>query len=142
MLGSLAIGKNLPACTPEEIAEIRSYTDLYKQIRNVTNFADFYRLECNDSYDLFAYLAEDRSEAYIFALGASLQFGDPVPPFRVPDLIPDAVYRVEYIGVDPQTACMPYASGKTISGRGAANIGLQVELLGDYDCKLIHLKKC
>ena len=144
MLGSLACGKDLMHCSEEELDEIRSYTDLYKKIRHVTNFGDFYRLASNYThpYAIYEYLLPDRTEAVVFVLGASIQFSDKIPPIRVPGLLPDAVYTVTCYGNRVQTN--DYSASvreyRDLSGRGAANAGIRVELLGDYDCRILHFR--
>lgn len=144
MLGSLACGKDLMHCSEEELDEIRSYTDLYKKIRHVTNFGDFYRLVSNYThpYAVYEYLLPDRTEAVVFVLGASIQFSDKIPPIRVPGLLPDAVYAVTCYGNRVQTN--DYSASvreyRDLSGRGAANAGIRVELLGDYDCRILHFQ--
>ena len=144
MLGSLACGKDLMHCTEEELNEIRFYTDLYKQIRHITNFGDFYRLASNYThpYAIYEYVSQDKKEAVVFVLGASIQFSDKLPPFKIPGLIPDAVYNVTCYGNRVQTN--DYSASvkeyRSLSGLGAANAGIRVELLGDYDCRLLHFK--
>ena len=144
MLGSLACGKDLMHCSEEELDEIRSYTDLYRKIRHVTNFGDFYRLAGNYThpYAIYEYLLPDRTEAVVFVLGASIQFSDKIPPIRVPGLLPDAVYTITCYGNRVQTN--DYSASvreyRDLSGRGAANAGIRIELLGDYDCRILHFQ--
>ena len=119
-------------------------TDLYKKIRHVTNFGDFCRLASNYThpYAIYEYLLPDRTEAVVFVLGASIQFSDKIPPIRVPGLLPDAVYTVTCYGNRVQTN--DYSASvreyRDLSGLGAANAGIRVELLGDYDCRILHFQ--
>jgi len=136
MLGSLAIGKNLVKCTPAELAQIRSYADWYKQIRHITHFGDFYRLASTyeSSAAVFEYVATDQSEAVVFVLGASQQFADALPYFRIPGLDPQKIYRLEVFGG-------PAAVPPLISGRSAANVGIRPELRGDFDSRIFYFKE-
>ena len=57
-------------------------------------------------------------------------------------LLPDAVYTVTCYGNRVQTN--DYSASvreyRDLSGRGAANAGIRVELLGDYDCRILHFR--
>lgn len=146
MLGSLACGKPLGKCSDEEIAEIRSYVDLYKKLRPVIHNGDFYRLASafEHPYAIYEYVAKDRSEAVVFVLGASIQFGDRVPFFLVPGLDPDAVYEIECHGTvipDQAEYFAEFAKYTPMTGRGLAQVGLHAALVGDYDCRILHLKR-
>lgn len=145
MLGSLACGKNLMLCPEQELEEIRSYVELYKKLRPVVHSGSLYRLASafEHPYAIYEYVSPDRSEAVIFVLGTFIQFTQKIPPFLVPGLDPEAVYDVECYGNvvhgDGYTASV--AEYRPLSGRGAAQVGLQVELTGDYDCRILHLRR-
>ena len=136
MLGSLAIGKDLTICDEKELAEIRSYTDFYKKIRHVTHFGDFYRLASarEKSYAVFEYVLPDRSEAVVFVLGTSQQFGDSLPFFRIPGLSPEACYELTVHGGESEEK-------RIISGQGAATVGVRLELTGDFDARIFHFRE-
>ena len=144
MLGSLACGKDLTQCTEAELQEIRNYTDLYKKLRHVTNFGDLYRLSSHREHPWAAYesVAPDRSEAVVFLLGGSMQFADAIPPLKLAGLNPDALYEITCYGEkapdDNRARRFRYPP---ISGRGAARVGIPVELFGDFDCRIFHLKE-
>jgi len=129
MLGSLAIGKNLPACSAEELAEIKNHVALHKRIRHIVQHGELYRLASlhETPYAAFEFVSQDKSEALLFAFGQGLQFGFAVPPFRLKGLSPEALYEVD--GAGPR------------SGRGLMELGVHVELLGDYAAQIVHLKK-
>lgn len=128
MLGSLAIGENLFECTPEQLAELRGYAELYKAIRPVTHRGDVYRLESARSgrRAVFQYVSKDRREAVLFVLGHSMQFRDVLPNIHLRGLAPERVYEVE--GASP------------MSGQGLMTLGLPVKLAGDFDSKIIRLR--
>ena len=143
IMGSLSIGKNLPTCTTKELAEILSYTDLYKKIRHIPQFGELYRLASHYDrpYAAFEFVSMDKKEALLFVLGHSIQFADKVPPFKLHGLDPDAVYEIECFGNNPQGG---YTASITdyqpVSGRGLQEIGIRVELLGDYDARILYFK--
>lgn len=144
IMGSLSVGKNLPICTAEELNEIRTYTDLYKKLRHIPQFGDLYRIASHydNPYAAFEFVSKDKSEALLFVFGHSIQFTDKVPAFRLHGLNYDAVYEIEYYGNTPQggyTASVDAYS--PISGRGLHEIGIRVELLGDYDARILHFTR-
>ena len=141
---SLSIGKNLPQCTPEELAEIRSYAELYKQLRHLPQFGEMYRTASHydHPYAAFEFVAEDRKEALLVVLGHSSQFADKVPALRLRGLDPDAVYEIEYFGNNPQPGYTASATDyPPMSGGGLMELGIRVELLGDYDARMIRFRK-
>jgi len=143
MMGSLSIGKNLLGCSGSELVEIRSYTDLYKQLRHIPQFGDLYRLASHyeHPYAAFEFVTEDKKEAVLFVLGHSAQFADKLPPFKLHGLDAETIYKIECFGNDPQPG---YTASVTeyppVSGRGLREIGCRVELLGDYDARILYLK--
>lgn len=144
MLGSLACGKDLARTPKEELETIARYIALYKKLRHILNAGDFYRIRSprEGNFAVYGYLLPDRSEAVIFAFGFGIGFCDKLPRFRVPDLDPDAVYTIEchhdrrFEGRSASVRGYP-----PVSGRGAATVGLRVELLGDYDFRILHLRR-
>ena len=143
MLGSLACGKDLARCSAGELAEIRRYVELYKKVRPIVQLGDLYRLVSafDHPYAVYEYVTKDRSEALVFVLGMSMQFGDKIRAFRVRGLDPDAVYRVESFGQSTPEWSRDYEPSTPISGRAAAQIGIQTGLVGDFDCRILHLVK-
>ena len=143
MRGSRACGKNLMRCTDKELAEIRTYVDLYKKLRPVVHLGDLYRLASafEHPYAIYEYVARDRSEAVVFLLGTSLQFASKMPPVLLPGLDGDAVYdMVCYGGSEKVPFVTPVKPERsTLTGRGAAQVGVQVDLIGDFDCRILHL---
>ena len=143
MLGSLACGKDLARCSAGELAEIRRYVELYKKVRPIVQLGDLYRLVSafDHPYAVYEYVTKDRSEALVFVLGMSMQFGDKIRAFRVRGLDPDAVYRVESFCQSTPEWSRDYEPSTPISGRAAAQIGIQTGLVGDFDCRILHLVK-
>ncbi|MBR0459771.1 MAG: alpha-galactosidase [Victivallales bacterium] len=151
MLGDLACGKNLIQCTDQELADIRSYVDLFKKFRPILHLGTFYRLaSINEGpYAAYEYLAPDKSEALLFVFGHGLSFGEKIPPIRVVGLDPDAMYQVDIYGVPEQTpqnklGQFIWQGGpqtRPLTGRSAMQTGFAVTLAGDYDARVLHLHK-
>ncbi len=140
MTGSLSIGKNLPKCSPEELREFRAYTDLHKEIRHISHLGELYRLASHreEPYAAFASVSEDRREAVLFAFAHSIQMGYKVPNLRLPGLNPDWLYAITNLDAGP--AGRSEQARRAMTGRALAELGIGVELLGDYDAKLLHFR--
>ncbi len=146
MLGSLACGKNLLKCTDAELDDIRFYTDLYKnKIRPVVHHGELYRLASitEHSYAAYEYVLRDKSEAVVFIFGTSQQFADKLPRFFIPGLEENTVYDIVCYGdeIQPGTHETSRVNCYPMTGRGFAEVGVQIELTGDYDCRILHITK-
>ena len=107
-----------------------------KKIRHITQFGNFYRLASpyEKTCAIFEYVAPDRNEAVVFVLGASQQFGEGTMSFKVPGLDLETVYELTVYGGEG-------VPGRSISGQGAATVGVRVELFGDFDARILHFRK-
>jgi len=143
MMGSLSVGKNLTKCNEDELSEIATYAKMYKRFRHITQNGELYRVASHyeHPYAAFQFISPDQDEALLCVYGHSIQFADKIPPFILHGLNPDKIYELEYFGNNPQPN---YTASKTdyppISGQGLMSVGLHVELLGDYDSRIIYLK--
>ena len=144
-LGSLACGKPLWKCSEEEIAEIAGYVALYKKLRPVLHRGELYRLASirEKSYAVYEYVLPDKSQAVVIVLGGSQQFADKLPACRIPALDADTIYTIEcfggHAGDEGFSANVTEYPDRT--GRALANVGLQFELLGDFDCRAFLIRK-
>ncbi len=133
MLGSLAVGKRLTKCSPEELDEIREYGELYKKLRRVIHNGDFYRIVSHHEkpYAVYQYVSPDRRESVVFFFAHALQFATPVPPVRLAGLEPERIYTI--------TAYGGKESFRPKSGQALEALGVQVLLRGDFDARILHL---
>ena len=131
MQGLLGIGANLNKWSDSDLAFAKKMIELDKQIRPVVQTGLLYRLMSPRSGDLTAseYVAEDGSQALLFAFLHSQQFGLPVPTIRLQGLDAKGVYTLTYL------------DGRTAEHSGAylMNRGLDLNLRGDYDSTLVVL---
>ncbi len=154
MLGSLAIGRRLHESSEAELLELRRYGELYKQIRHITNFGDFYRLisHFDSNYAVYEYVTADASEAVVFFFGHALQYSGRPPLVALRGLEPEAVYELTSFGGESATSEWKAAgatnldvaeilNGRRVSGAGLMAIGLRAELYGDFASRLVHLKR-
>ena len=131
MQGLLGIGANLNKWSEADLAFAKKMIELDKQIRPVVQTGLLYRLLSPRSGQLTAseYVAEDGSQALLFAFLHSQQFNLPAPTIRLQGLDQKGVYTLKYL--DGRTA--------EYSGAYLMNRGLDLNLRGDYDSALVVL---
>jgi alpha-galactosidase len=136
MLGSLAIGKDLSKCPDEEITTIRYWGDLYKRFRSITYHGDLYRLVSHNErpYAIFEYVAQDRKSALLFVINHASQFGNRLPSIPLQGLDPETIYNIEIFSASENNA----GDYHLRSGKALMELGIQTQLLGDYDAKIIY----
>ena len=142
MMGSLSIGKCLPKCSQEELDEIAAYVKLHKSVRHIAHLGELYRVASlyDGPYAAFEFVSQDKSEALLFVFGQCIQFAFKVPPLKLLGLDPEREYQVECFGDRPQRegyTASPLAY-QPRTGQALKEIGVRVELLGDYDSKMLR----
>ena len=146
MMGSLSIGKKLSECGDFELSELRSYINLFKtHVRPITQerFGSFHRLTNLDSGRVaaFEFVSNDQTEALVFMFSHGLQFFKKVPPIRLRGLLAEKKYVATVL--DPTDAhpeeCTTPELPTTRTGQAWMSLGLRIDLIGDFDCRLIYL---
>jgi alpha-galactosidase len=133
MLGSCSISLLLDKCTPEELAELKKYVALYKEIRPLIHNGDLYRLRSpqGHSYSAFEYISPDKTQAVVIVLGKNMQRAEEpyptLPRLQLAGLEPDWVYTVE--------------GSRPMSGQGLMQVGIGLSLRGDYDSRVIRIRR-
>jgi alpha-galactosidase len=128
MAGALGIGGDLSEWTPQELEEARSFITTYKRLRWTIQNGLLYRL-CpprGGSVAASQYSAQDGSEVVVLAWGHSRQFGE------------TAVF-LPLQGLEKEAHYTDVVSGTTYSGAYLTRGGLLVNLVGDFDSRMIHL---
>jgi alpha-galactosidase len=128
MMGSLGIGVNVTEWSEKEMDEARNLIEKYKQIRDIIQQGDQYRLLSPRAGDTTAvqYVNADRSRSVIFVLRNPHQFGNLAPTVYPRGLGEETVYRV--------SGTEDLRSGRSLMGRG-----MEVALEGDLSSTLIEL---
>jgi alpha-galactosidase len=139
MSGSLGIGGNLNRWTPQEMEQATAQVAYYKTIRPLVQQGDLYRLTpelATTGTWASEYVAPDKSEAVVFAFLQAQHYHSPFPTIRLEGLDPAATYTLS--AQDPSKA-----PGLAAEATGAALMGsgIELNLNGDYDSAVIHLKK-
>ena len=128
MMGSLGIGGNLTEWSNKEMAEARGLIEKYKEVRDVVQEGDQYRLLSPREGDTTAvqYVSRDRSRSVLFVLRGSHRFADPVPPICLRGLKPGTIYR--------STAEKGQVSGEALMRRG-----ITVSLSGELSSTIVEV---
>ncbi|HUV59510.1 MAG TPA: alpha-galactosidase [Desulfatiglandales bacterium] len=133
MMGSLGIGGNLNKWSDAEMMLAKGKISQYKEIRKIVQHGDQYRLlpTCKGNLVAVEYVNEDKDKVVLFVFLHSQQFGEKLLPIKLKGLINDTLYQY----YDEE-------NGKVIlSGKALKEIGLKVDLKGDFDSKVIILEK-
>lgn len=140
MLGSLAVGYDLRNASEDEINQIAFYVEQFKTIREIVQLGDFYTIHApkNGDYCVYQYVSKDKSKSVLFVFGMNLSFRQFVPNIKPLGLLDDEIYTVKHLKSADQTEELMF---KPMSGDGLKKVGLRINLVGDYDSKLILIEK-
>ncbi len=130
MMGALGIGSDLLRWSAEEMQEAGRLVEQYKQIRDVVQEGDQYRLLSPREGETTAiqYVSRDRSRSVIFVFRNPHQFLDPAPSVYPKGLGERSLYRIT--GVDEPR------SGGALMGHG-----IEIPLEGDLTSTIIELSE-
>ena len=129
MCGTLGVGADISKLSDEEMALFTAEIARYKTWRHVVQNGDLYRLQRPSGGNVAAteYVSKDQNEAVLFVFMHSRKFGETIPRVRLRALRADARYFCK-------------ETGKTYTGNTLMNLGLSVELNGDFDSKVFYLQ--
>ena len=129
MCGTLGVGADILKLSDEEMALFTAEIARYKTWRHVVQNGDLYRLQRPSGGNVAAteYVSKDQNEAVLFVFMHSRKFGEAIPRVRLRALRADARYFCK-------------ETGKTYTGNTLMNLGLSVELNGDFDSKVFYLQ--
>ncbi|WP_018757297.1 alpha-galactosidase [Paenibacillus terrigena] len=130
MMGNLGIGDNLLKWSPEEQQEARELIHLYKEIRHIVQDGDQYRLKSPSEGPLASvmYVGEQQEEAVVFVFLHARNFMNHLPRLRLKGLRGDWLYQID--GVE-----------QLFSGQALMAIGIKLEFHGDFQSKVIRIRK-
>ncbi|MDY6011965.1 alpha-galactosidase [Clostridium sp.] len=126
MMGTLGIGSNILKFNDEEIEMSKKLIEEYKEIRDVIQEGDFYRLEntSKNKYHLYQYNKEDRTILFAFLPQSEIGHRGTLVKLR---------------GLEEDTMYAANIRGKEIIKSGAylMNHGVEIKLNGDYDSEIV-----
>lgn len=129
MCGSLGIGCNLNALEEEKLALIQEQIGVYKQIRNIVQFGELYRLTSLEREEIQTVEYLLKNQGVIFAFLPQGRFGKDR-------------FRVKLKGLEAAGTYRVTDRGKILEKSGVylMEYGLEVNLRGDYDSCLIRFQ--
>ena len=145
MMGWASMGRPIQKMSPQELAQIKRYCDLFKSIRHVTCRGEIHRLASlrEHPYAAFEYVLPDASEALLFVFAHGLRHNERVPNILLEALDPDKTYDIEVHGTPPSSGSRHLAKPPTyraVSGRALMESGVLIGLAGDYDSRIFHFR--
>ncbi|MEU9892059.1 alpha-galactosidase [Streptomyces phaeochromogenes] len=127
MAGVLGVGGDLTRWSDEELAEARTWVELYKEIRPVVQGGDLYRLRAPEGGLSAVQYSRDGGVVVLAWLQAQ-HYGEPVAPVRLRGLDPAAAYE-----------CLE--TGEVHRGAVLLHHGLRTGLRGDLDAAVFRLRR-
>ncbi|MEW2567426.1 alpha-galactosidase [Streptomyces sp. NPDC047070] len=127
MAGVLGVGGDLTRWTEEELAEARTWVELYKEIRPVVQRGELHRLRAPQG-GLSAVQYVRDGEVVVLAWLQAQHYGEPALPVRLRGLDPSASYE-----------CLE--TGEVHRGAVLLHHGLRAGLRGDLDAAVIRLRR-
>ncbi|HEY0795705.1 MAG TPA: alpha-galactosidase, partial [Acidisarcina sp.] len=138
MQGGLGIGANLLKWKPEDFATATRLITAYKQIRETVQHGALYRLVSprnGSEYSVTESVANDGSQAVVFAFLHSSSFFYPFPTVFLRGLDPKADYRLVWIEGSAHEA------PATASGAYWMSKGVDLQLRGDFKAAAFRLER-
>lgn len=130
MSGNFGYELDLMKLTEEEKAEVRQQVEQYKDLRTFIQHGDMYRLkspfEGNDV--AWQFISEDKND--IFAAY-----------FRILCKVNGGIFRMKFTALDEGALYEIVGEGKTYSGDELMNIGLVVDMWGDFTSRTWRIKR-
>ncbi len=148
-MGWLSVGLRLDQISDEVFNECAEYVKLFKKIRHIVARGEMYRLARidDDKFYAFEFVLPDKSEALVFTFATALSYAEPLRNVKVQGLDHDAVYSITRYG-DPamQTAREKFCNKadpkiRDTSGLGLLESGLRIQMNGDLDSRIFHIKR-
>jgi alpha-galactosidase len=139
MQGGLGIGANLNKWTPADFATAKALVSRYKELRATIQDGKLYRLispENGSEYSATESVANDGSQAVLFAFLHSSQLGQPFPLIYPRGLEPDREYSIHALSGKLASQTPQHASGDYWM-----NHGIDTLLSGDFQAAMFTLQK-
>lgn len=128
MQGSLSIGANLLKYNDDDIKKSKEYIALYKEIRDIVQFGDFYRIANFDDDGFYAtqYVNDDKSESVLFICSnANNFFNTQFKSYRLKGLDENKTYIIDE---------------EEYSGATLMNVDTEIRLGTPLDSKIVRIK--
>lgn len=140
MSGRLGIELQPKDMTQEERSQVEECFKDYKQIRQVVQTGDLYRLiSPYDKKGIASLMYTKGNNAVLFVYKVDNYYGQPLPRIRMAGLNPDITYTLNEKNV--RVGQKPCAlDGKHFTGKFLMSVGLEVPLWEDYASRVFEIK--
>ena len=140
MSGRLGIELQPKDMTQEERSQVEECFKDYKQIRQVVQTGDLYRLiSPYDKKGIASLMYTKGNNAVLFVYKVDNYYGQPLPRIRMAGLNPDITYTLNEKNV--RVGQKPCAlDGKHFTGKFLMSVGIEVPLWEDYASRVFEIK--
>lgn len=135
MSGNFGYELDLMKFTDEEREEVKTQVEQYKELRTFIQKGDMYRLKSpfrnayNDGNDTaWMFISEDGRDVF-------------AAYFRISCIVNGGIYRMKFTALEPDATYEVVGENKTYSGDELMEIGLVVDMWGDYTSRTWRLKR-
>lgn len=132
MQGALSLGGNLLKYSKEDLEICKKYIAIYKEIRDIVQFGDLYRVLDDEQDDVLLnnYVSEDKKESVAFLCARGTRFYKKRIPVTFDGLDENKIYQLDFQGEK-------YVK----SGAFLMNVGIPAHIRGAYYNEIIHIKE-
>jgi len=149
---------SLQESSAENMEELRRVIELDKQVREVTQLGDMYRIASvlENDYGIYQYVNYEQTKSVVFVMGQTMQFAQMPERARLMGLKPDAKYKVTGHGKFYKKPFCRYEVNQpgyyqeipertkeygVFSGNGLMHAGLPVWLKGNARSEVITIEE-
>ncbi len=128
MMGSLSVGFDLRKLTDEELAELKSYIEMYKQLRETIQLGDMYLLR--STYDptapavIYQFVSKDKNKSVVFFFNNNKGFMAWLGETKLKGLDPEKIYKIKILGDEKENVREHFPKFEPISGDTLMKMGL------------------
>ena len=158
MMSSLSVSLGLQEVSAECLSEIKRVIALAKQVREVVQMGEMYRIVSvlDNPYGAYQFVSEDATQSVVFVMGQHMHFAEMPDRVCLKALKPDAQYRVTGHGTYYQKPYCRYEPTQpyyyeeipertkdygVYTGRGLMNAGLPIVIRGDAQSEVIMIEE-
>ncbi|MBR4863124.1 MAG: alpha-galactosidase [Oscillospiraceae bacterium] len=158
MLSSMSVSMPLQTSPEEDMEELRRVIQLDKQVREVTQLGDMYRIASvlEKDYGIYQYVNYEQTKSVVFVMGQTMQFAQMPDRACLMGLKPDASYKVTGHGKFYKKPFCRYEVGQpgyyqeipertkdygVFSGNGLMSVGLPIWVKGNARSEVIVIEE-
>lgn len=158
MLSSMSVSMSLQTSSQEDMEELRRVIELDKQVREVTQLGDMYRIASvlEKDYGVYQYVNYEKTKSVVFVMGQTMQFAQMPERACLMGLKPEGKYKVTGHGKFFKKRFCRYEKGQPgyyqeipertrdygeFSGNGLMHVGLPIWVKGNARSEVIVIEE-